>query len=629
MRKRLAGILSGLLAAVFILSLFPVSAVSYEGAPEVGSTAAVVYNLGAEEALYTKNLDGRLDPATFTKLMTALLAFEYRAKNGNVTVTVTEEMLSAAGGTSMRLKVGEVIPFDSLLAGLVVQNANDAALVIASTVGGNIMSFVEQMNAKAKQLGMNNTYYANPTGVDSAAMFTTMRDILTLCKALYRVNDFMLLAENPKISIPATNLSIQRAYTNKNALVPYSYVTDYYMEGVRGMIAGYTPRAGYCVATVREHNGNKNLVIVSGGVDRSEQKNGTDISSYREAKALMEWAEANFGIRRVMEQGTVATEQKVRLASGVDHMILVTGEGLEKLLPLNADLAKDVTSKVRVEQEVFTAPIIEGTTYGNLDVYYRGELIGTLPLVAKSNIGLSRWLVAWDAVESFFSQGPARVILIMVICAVVFYIISLIVVVIVQYNRRNREKKQAIKEMMQIEDQRLKKVRQEERKANQARMRKMRSALRAGFRVLQGESEADPQVQSGKKKPAPSKAVAKVPEKYRNSNRAVQPAANASRRPAGAQTSARRSERPSAKNGAPQRKPEVYRTGRPSRPSSQSTVGSSRPAGKAPQNSGAVRPNGRAAQKNNARPAVRAPQNKNAPRPVRRDPRNGPTTGKK
>lgn len=548
MRKGLVRMISGLLAAVCLLSLFPVSAVTYEGAPEVSSTAAVVYNLGAEETLYSKNLDGRLDPATFTKLMTALLGFEYRSQNGNVDVTVTAEMLADAGGTSMRLKAGEIIPLDSLLAGLVVQNANDAALVIAATVGGDVSIFVDMMNERAKEMGMDNTYFSNPTGVDSAAMYTTMRDILTLCKAVYRVNDFMLLSENPKVSIPATNLTAKRSYTNKNALVPYSYVTDYYMEGVRGMIAGYTPRAGYCVATMREHKGSKNLVIVSGGVDRSEAKNGTDIASYREAKALMEWAEANFGLRRVLERGTVVCERKVRLASGVDHMILVSGEGVEKVLPLDVDLASEITTEVRTDDDTFTAPIIEGKAYGELDVLYRGEVIGTVPLVAKSNIGLSRWLVAWDAVQSFFSQGPARVILILVICIAALYILALIYAVWRQYNRRNRERKQAIKEMMQIEDQRMKKVRLEERKANQARMRKVRSAFRAGFQVLQGESEGAQQAQKGRKKAAPSKAVAKVPEKYR-SDRAARPVPHSGKAP--------------VKKAPPAKRPETYRTGRP------------------------------------------------------------------
>ncbi|MBR5295309.1 MAG: D-alanyl-D-alanine carboxypeptidase, partial [Clostridia bacterium] len=319
MKQNCTRFLCTLLAAVFILSFFPVSAASFEGAPEVTSTAAVVYNLETGDTLFSKNIDGRLDPASFTKLMTALLAFEYRQEKGNVNVLVTEEMLSSAGGTSMKLHAGETLPFDSLLSGLVVQNANDAALVLASTVGGNISSFVDQMNDRAKALGMENTYYSNPTGVDSATMYTTLSDVLVLCKALYRVNDFMLLSETAKVTIPATNMTGERVYTNKNALVPYSYVTDYYIEGARGMVAGYTSRAGYCVATVRETRGSKNLVIVSGGVDRSEKQNGTDISSYREVKALLEWAEEKFAVREVIPASKIICERRVRLASGVDH----------------------------------------------------------------------------------------------------------------------------------------------------------------------------------------------------------------------------------------------------------------------------------------------------------------------
>ena len=519
MKKKLAAVLCSFLAALFVLPLFSVSAIQYEGAPEVTSNAAVVYNLEAEETLYSKNMDGRLDPAAFTKLMTALLAFEYYAQNGNVQVTVTAEMLSAAGGNSMRLKEGEILPFDSLLSGLVVQNANDAALCIASTVGGNITSFVEKMNDRAQVLGMKNTYFSNPTGMDSAAMYTTMQDVLILCKTLYRVNAFMLLAENPKVTIPATNLTSQRSYTNKNALIPYSYVTDYYMENVRGMIAGYTPRAGYCVATVRELKGSKTLVILSGGVDRSERGNGTDISSYREAKTLLEWAEANFGLRRVVEQGTVICERKVRLASGVDHMILVTGESLEKLLPLEADLTTAITTQIRTERETYTAPIIEGSRYGEMDVLYQGEVIGTVPLVARSNIGLSRWLVAWDAVVRFFSHGPAKVVLILVICAIAIYIVGLIYAVYAQNRRKNLERNRAIREALQIENQRMKRVRQMELQNTQKQMRNVRSAFRAGFQVLKGDAESLDRVQKGRKKAPVSKAVAKVPEKYRSANR--------------------------------------------------------------------------------------------------------------
>ena len=546
MKQKCVKTICSLLAAVFLLSLFPVFAISFEGAPEVASAAAVVYNLETDDILFSKNMDGRLDPAAFTKLMTSLLSFEYRAKNGNINVTVTEEMLSSAGGTSMKLQAGEIIPFDSLLSGLVVQNANDAALVLASCVGGNISSFVDQMNDRAEKMGMDNTYYSNPTGVDSATMYTTLSDVLLLCKELYRVNDFMLLSESKKVTIPATNVSKERVYTNKNALVPFSYVTDYYMEGVRGMVAGYTSRAGYCVATMREAKNSKYMVVVSGGVDRSEKQNGTDISSYRDAKNLLEWAENTFAVREVIPSGKIVCERGVRLASGIDHMILVTGENLELLLPIEADLEKEITTEIKTNKKTFTAPIIEGTTYGEMKVLYQGKEIGSVPLVAQSNIGLSRGLVFWDAIKSFFSHGPAKVILILAILLAVSYVLYLFYVLYDQYRQRNRERNRIISEMMEMEKKRMKKVRLAEQKANQARMRKVRNALQAGFQVLQGETETPVNTKNRRNAPA-HKAVAKVPEKYRTKSPVPQNNRNPSeqRRP------------PSVSS----QKREVYRTG--------------------------------------------------------------------
>ena len=556
MKKGLVKFLCSLFAAVFVLALFPVSALEFEGAPTIDSGSALVCNLDTGDILFSKNADTRINPAAFTKMMTALLAFEYRQANGNVTVTVTEEMLSSAGGTTMNLKVGEVLPLDSLLSGLVVQNANDAALVLASVAGGNISAFVEQMNERAAALGMTNSYFSNPTGVDSAVMYTTLEDVCLLGKALYRMNDFMVLSETPKVSIPATNLTKERVYTNKNALVPYSYVTDYYTEDVRGMVAGFTASAGYCVATVRESKSGKNLVIISGGSDRSEAQNGTDISSYRDAKALLEWAESHYSVRKIIEEKEIICEKKVRLAADVDHIILVTGEELELLFPVDADIETAVEKKIRCEKDSFSAPLIEGEKCGELDIIYEGKVVGTVPLVAQTNVRLSRWLVMWDAVVGFFSQGTGLAVFILVIAVIVLYFLWLVLSVWRQYAKENREKRQLTQSVYKQEKERMKLVRAEERKSTQATMRKVRHALRTGYQVLQGDMDSPESEKPRRKAPPPSRAVAKVPEKYQRRNQPTPPPKSPSKK-----GNPRQENRP-PQNAA--RTGERYRTGRPS-----------------------------------------------------------------
>ncbi|MBQ3866883.1 MAG: D-alanyl-D-alanine carboxypeptidase, partial [Clostridia bacterium] len=475
-----------LLAPVFRLAVY--AEPGGDGAPQETKETAekpwepacprlICANLEYDRVLMEKGADESCAPAAFTKLMTALLAFEYRRENGDVPVTVTREMLSGAGGTSIHLKEGEEIDFDSLLKGLVVGCANDAALVIASTVGGSVSAFVEEMNRRAEDLGMTGTYYNNPTGVDSAMMHTTLRDTLTLCRALYRVNDFMVLSSEERASIPATNVSAERVFTNKNALIPFSYASDYMVRGARGFIAGYTTMAGYCCASCRTADGATTLVLLSGGADMSEAKNGSQISSYRDAAKLLDWARDTFAVRDVIGKETILCERKVRLSGGMDHTILVAGSTLKALLPKDLDLKEAVRTEIRTEKEVLDAPVLKGTKYGEADFYYGDELLGTVDLVAQANVTLSRYLMIWDGVVRFFSTGPARVFLIIVISAAVLYLIVLVVSVYVHYLQNTRERRKVLREMEERENRRLREVRRQERKTARRNLTRARNAF--------------------------------------------------------------------------------------------------------------------------------------------------------
>jgi len=530
MKKRHVSLVACLLAVLLSVPFFSMSSHALEEPPQVVSSSALVYNLETDSYLLEKNTEGRLNPAAFTKLMTALLAYEYRDVHGNVSVTVTEAMLNSVGGTTMNLKVGEQIDLDSLLMGLVIQNANDAALVIASAVAGSVPSFVEKMNVKAGELGMKSTYYSNPTGVDSAVMYTTLKDTLILCKALYRVNDFIVLSEKPKVEIPATNKTGKRQYTNKNALVPFSYVTDYYMPNVRGMIAGYTGGAGYCVATLRQTETTTFLVLISGGKDYSAERNGTDISSYRDAKKLMEWAEKEWALRAVVKKGQVICERAVRLGADVDHMILVAKEEWIGLFPKDVDFASEIELRIVEDRPSYLAPIVGGEEYGKIELVYQGDVIGTVSLVAQTNVRLSHWLVFWDAVVGFFSQGTAKWVLILLIFAMVLYVLILILTVWLQYVRKNRARAMAIAELNEQENLRLKNVRMEEKKASRLRLIRVRNALHEGFRVLSGDSQ-ESSSDENQSSDVPQKAVAKIPEKYKITKKKKEAPSNDSEKP--------------------------------------------------------------------------------------------------
>lgn len=552
-----------LFAAAMLLPSFLSVRASAVADPDISAPQAICYQLESGKILFAAGENDRIAPASFTKLMTALLAFEYRAASGNPTVTVTEEMLSSAGGNTMNLKAGEVLPFDSLLAGLCVYAANDAALVLASVVGGNIAGFIDRMNERAKALGMTNTYYANPTGVDAPTMTTTLSDTLLLCCALYRVNDFVKLASEEKVTIPATNLTAERRYTNRNAVIPFSYVTDYYIPDARGMIAGYTANAGYCVATLREKNNATTLVLLSGGSDASENQNGSAINTYYDAKTLLEWAEKGFQRTDIITEGAVIREEKIALAAGVDHMILVAGEGLQVFLPKDADLTSaDFRQVVTLSETSFQAPVVKGQQFGTVEFYYRDELLGSVPLEAQSNIGRSQWSAFWNGVTRFFSAGPARAILILVLLLAVAYVVILLLTVWVQYLRASRERRRAMRRLEEEEKRRMQTVRRRERMNRSHRIRRAGMFFREGFRVMTGDTDEAPAAPSDARKGRPGRSaahrgVARVPEKYRKYPQGTAPRGKTppAKRPASAPPRSQSGKTPTPPAGQGQRAP--------------------------------------------------------------------------
>ncbi len=491
-------------AALLVPSLFLPRANAAEP-PAVNSKQAICYQIESGKILYSKGEKDRIAPASFTKLMTALLAFEFRKAQGNVTVSVTEEMLAGAAG-GMDLKAGEELPLDSLLAGLVMAGANDAAQVLASVVGGNIPSFVQDMNDRAEELGMTDTRFANPTGLDSPVMSSTLSDLLLLCRAVYRVNDFMVLSSTKSVKIPATNLSPERTVNNRNRMLSWHSIYPYHIPDSRGMVVGATENAGWCAATTRQKDECTTLVLVAGGTDLSEKQDATGISAFLDARTLIEWAETNFARFTLVSDGEVFREVPVSLAADVDHLILVADGSLQVTLEKTFDpSSRALYKKIVLDSDSIQAPVVKGQAFGRVELYLNEEFLGSVPLVAQSAVARSQASSLWNAVKRFFSSGPAFVILLLVGLVAAAYLAILIFTVVRQNLQANRERRLAARRLEEEEDRRLEAVRKKERAQRGVRMRNAGTFFREGFRVMTGSASGQ----------APSRGVAPVPEKYR------------------------------------------------------------------------------------------------------------------
>lgn len=430
-------LLTMLILTVVLVSALPVCSFATEE-PTLNAKYALLYNIEYNTIVYEKSIDTEIYPASFAKIMTAILAYEYKAEHPDVTdIIVKESVISAAGGTGLGLRDGEVISFDDALAAVVVGGANDAALVIADLVGGNGDGFVSMMNEKAKELGCENTYFANPTGLHSPLMKTTLRDVLKICLEAYSINDFMVMSSNYSYTVAATNMSDAREITSKNYLLNDKSKQGYYYAEAKGMNAGSTPEAGYCLASVHSSGGLTALAIVSGAeLVENRYRSCTDVAT------LFDSFSSNYKLKSVLEKGRLICEIPISLSSNIDHLILVSGDAVPFIV--SSDYRdEDMSFDYTLSQKEASAPVSQGDVFGEIQVYYKGEIIGTCDLVAQASVERSIWLLIVSYIKAFFSLTIVKIVLFSLIAIL---IVSVILMLAVSF-RSSRRKQSAINEL--------------------------------------------------------------------------------------------------------------------------------------------------------------------------------------
>lgn len=227
--------------------------------PQVDGTSALVYDITTKKFLYLKNPKKRLPMASLTKIMTAIIALENPKKDDKYTVTQAD----LVGEDSMGLSAGETLSLKNLLYGLVLHSGNDAAETIAGEYPGGRMAFIKAMNNKVKTLGLTDTNFTNPTGLEGDGdQYTTTYDLLVMTNfALTNFPLFDQVVSTFDYHIPATSTHKEYYLENETNLL-----TSY--PGVKGVKTGYTPDAGLCLVTYLEYDNHKIIGVLLGSDNR-------------------------------------------------------------------------------------------------------------------------------------------------------------------------------------------------------------------------------------------------------------------------------------------------------------------------------------------------------------------------
>jgi serine-type D-Ala-D-Ala carboxypeptidase (penicillin-binding protein 5/6) len=240
------------------------TALADDGAPEVTAQAGLFIDTGTGEVLYQKNIHQKMAIASLTKIMTAIVADQKRQLTDVMSVSDSAANMEP---DHMGLLPGEKLTLDELLDGLFLESANDAAEVLAQGITGNRDEFISLMNEKASLIGMNDSHFINPTGLDEDGkdQYSSAYDVILMSRyAITHYPHLVDITSQPYIDLPETSTHQEYGLTSGISLV-----TTY--PGVLGFKIGYTPAAGLTIVTLARKNGHEILGVLLNSDDRREE----------------------------------------------------------------------------------------------------------------------------------------------------------------------------------------------------------------------------------------------------------------------------------------------------------------------------------------------------------------------
>lgn len=399
-RRAVALLTAIIMTGLLVLPVMAEETADSDGPMVIRCQAAYLYNFENDQVIFEMNPSVEVNPASTVKLMTAIVVYDQFGDNFDTEITVTQEMLNEVSGNKIGFYVGEIVTVEQMLSCMLINSANDAAIILAHATAGDTKSFVRLMNEKASWLGAYNTYYTNPTGMYDSAMVTTARDTAIIGKYAYSLPGLIEITATPKYVMDATNVSDYRSIYNRNGLVSRYYVGEYFYSRARGMNAGATSQDNYAICAIAEdeEQGLTYLAVILGAEMDEETET---IYSYTDAIELFDWAFESYGMRTVLSSSRVVCEIPVNLSATLDYVTLVPESDIVVFLPTSVDITSEVRCSYNTFADSLDAPVEAGENAGTITVLYGDTILGTCPLITTSSISRSEFLSFLARVKEF------------------------------------------------------------------------------------------------------------------------------------------------------------------------------------------------------------------------------------
>ena len=360
---------------IFILLLFLIISVNFSKAEanfDIKARTVILQDYLSGEILYEKDADRIIFPASMTKIMTSIIAFDLLKKeeislDEKFIVSENAWRLSEAGYSSMFIMVGDEISVKNLLKGIIVSSGNDACIALAEGIAGTEEEFANLMNEKAIEIGMTNTNFSNSSGINAADNVSTVRDILLMSNYLIKnYPEYYKYFKETEFTWNRTGGDpIKQG--NRNPLL-------YKNVGVDGIKTGYLAYEKYSLASSIKRKDRRLIAVASGFNTKNERS--------KQSLKLLTWGLTKFETIRIAEKDKVFTTIDVWQGKK-DKINAHVKNDIYKTIPK----AKKRYLKVKIEYEgPVAAPINKNEVIGKLNVFYKDENIGAYDLLSSENI---------------------------------------------------------------------------------------------------------------------------------------------------------------------------------------------------------------------------------------------------
>lgn len=425
----------------------PISASAYEVTSfNITAEAGILVSLDTGEVIWEKNADQKMYPASITKIMTAILMLESDKWDPDGKVTLSKSALKLTLGTGLAVSLlseGEEFTQLDLLYMVLVSSYGDCAYLAAEIYGGSQENFVDMMNKKAKELGLNGTNYENPVGLHHEDNYTTARDSYKLALYSKKYDLINEVVSKSRYKFTTTKGTSRTLSTTNFLLDP---ATNYYYQYATGFKTGFTNAAGRCLLSTASYNGYNYMCVLLKCPNNKQKRH-----EFEESRELYRWAFKNFSFKEIAKSNEPVCEIPVENSLETDFLPLYFDKPFVSVLPNDAD-DSTIVVKTYFKNKTATAPVKKGDVLGYAEIIYAEKIIGKVDLLAGQDVDSSALLEFWEFIKNFFSSTFMTVIYIIIGVVIVGFILLIVLMNLPKKRRKIKYKPYTNKEREKYND---------------------------------------------------------------------------------------------------------------------------------------------------------------------------------